>query len=70
MTPDDETARKARADRLRKQIDAMTGAAQPAAAPEESAAAGESTDAAAAPPSPREFIQKRMRELKEKEQKD
>lgn len=69
MKPDDEAARKARADQLRKEIDKLTGAAEPTEAPTP-AAEGTTADAPAQPLSPRDFIHKRMRELEDKERDD
>jgi hypothetical protein len=58
-TPDDKAAQQARAARLRKRIDGITGAA---AAPADTAAK-EGTATGPAPANPRDFIAKRMREL-------
>jgi hypothetical protein len=68
MKPDDEAARKARAKRLREQIDELekgVASTKDAQVPpvEETAA----TPASPKPESPREFIHRRMRELKNKE---
>jgi hypothetical protein len=61
MANDDEAARKARADRLRAQI---RSSKKPAA---EEPAPDQSSGKPAKPESPREFVERRMRELREEE---
>jgi hypothetical protein len=57
---EDESARQARAKRLRAEIDAMTGANTPATTP-----AAEQSASPPIPESPRDFIHRRMQELEE-----
>jgi hypothetical protein len=61
MTPDEEEAQKARAERLRKQIENL--AQGDAEAVQEPAKSQEPKKAPAKTISPREFIHRRMREL-------
>jgi hypothetical protein len=59
MSTEDEAARRARAKRLRADIDALTGARPP-----------EATEPAEQPKeTPREFIHRRMREIEEEEKR-
>lgn len=64
MSIEDEAARKARAKRIRADIDAMTGTVPP-----EETAAAEPPAATPKPESPRDFVQRRMREVAEAEKK-
>jgi hypothetical protein len=68
MNADDEAARKARAKQLHGQIEKLVGGSDSSPAAQEMPV--EDTPVQPAPSSresPREFIQRRMRELKEKE---
>jgi hypothetical protein len=67
MTIDDEAARKARAKRLHDEIDRLAGKTPPAAPVE--ALPTEDSPAPPAAESPREFVHRRMRELKGKEKR-
>jgi hypothetical protein len=72
MPTDDEAARKARADRLHAQIESYKekNASSDAAAPAPESE-GEQTPAPTPPAeSPRDFVHRRMRELKKKKKKD
>ena len=62
MATDDEAARKARADRLRAQIEAAKKKATAEGTPTEN------PEDASSPPAenPRDFVHRRMRELREK----
>ena len=60
MTNDDEEARKARAARLRAQIERLKTGEQPAGLP----------DQPAAPHSPRDYVERRMREIDEDRHED
>jgi len=72
MDKDDQAARKARAEKLRKQISRITGKPDSAQGRDEPESAQDVTPEESAPgthpasESPRDFIQRRMRELQEK----
>ncbi len=61
MSPDQEAAQKARAERLRKQVEELKQG-------EEEAGQGQSKEPARKE-TPRDFIHRRMRELREPEEK-
>lgn len=66
MTNDDEAARRARADGLRQRIAAIKSGAKPrevAGDSETSQTAGDEEETAPLGESPREFVQRKMREL-------
>jgi len=73
MTQDDAAARKARAERLRRQIKKLTesdGEAKDPPPKERDGAAAETTSEEVAPKeSPREFIHRRMRQIDEEGKK-
>jgi hypothetical protein len=58
MTQEDEEARRARAERLREEIEALREGQ------------GQERAGAHAPESPREFVERRMRELAEEEEEE
>jgi hypothetical protein len=62
MTDEQQEAQKANADRLRAQIEAIRGS-------EEEQKLQQDQEAAKPTPSPREFIQRRMREIEEQNKK-
>jgi hypothetical protein len=74
MTQDDAAANKARAERLRKQIRELTGsddndeATSPENKTDASGTAGSSPKGTASTESPRDFIQRRMRQIEENEE--
>lgn len=57
MSDDDEAARSERARRLREEIERVKGNRPP-------------EDDAAGPPSPQEFVERRMRELAERDERE
>jgi hypothetical protein len=64
MSSNDEAARKARADRLHAQIEALKGKKAPETPPTQPA---EQPEEASPTESPRDFVHRRMRELRDKE---
>ena len=67
--PDDEAARKARAEGLRRQIARIKGRQSDASESSTEEDKSEPCETKSPPKSPREFIKERMRELDKEDQK-